>query len=86
MPVSFYPTRIHTAVCELVSIALTKGGASSPSLPQLCIGPAACSVNVMMGLSFFSRLREACSLAEQRASERELMQSLPYLNRVCVNT
>ena len=32
----------------------------------------------------FSRLREACSLAEERVGERELAEGFPYLNRVCV--
>ena len=41
-----------------------------------------CCLFVCFGPTF-SRLREACSLAEERAGERELAESLPYLNRVC---
>ena len=40
--------------------------------------------NSVVFAPIFSRLREACSLAEERVGERELPEGFPYLNRVCV--
>jgi len=84
-------------VAELVSVVVVTW--LFRSKPKALVSSASASAFISLFLSsccktvcdqltcffapIFSRLREACSLAEERVGERELAEGLPYLNRVC---
>ena len=81
-------------VAELVSVVVVtwlfrskpKALVSSASASVLLLSSCCKTVCDQLTCFFapiFSRLREACSLAEERVGERELAEGLPYLNRVC---